>query len=69
MEKKRTIRFFALLYFLYIAGNSFWGYSVIYFREVGFDSSQIGYMNAVGNFIAMVALPFMGLLSDRICLR
>jgi PPP family 3-phenylpropionic acid transporter len=66
LEKKRTIRFFALLYFLYIAGNSFWGYSVIYFREVGFDSSQIGYMNAVGNFIAMVALPFMGLISDRI---
>lgn len=65
-DRKRTIRYFAFIYFLYIACNSFWGYSIIYFRELGFNSSQIGYMNAAGNCIAMLALPFMGLISDKL---
>lgn len=66
MDRKRTINYFAVIYFMFIASNSFWGYSVNYFRELGFDSRQIGLMTASGNLISMVALPFMGMLSDKL---
>lgn len=66
MDRKRTIAFFAAVYFLFTAANGFWSYTSIYFREVGFDSRQIGLMTAAGNLVAMVALPFMGLLSDKL---
>lgn len=66
MDKKRTIRFFAVIYFLFIAGNGFWNYATVYFREIGFESTQLGLMTAAGNFVSMLALPFIGLLSDKI---
>lgn len=66
MDRKRTIHYLGALYFLYLAGNSFWIYSTNYFREVGLDSSQIGLMNATGSFMAMIALPIVGLISDKI---
>ena len=66
MDRKRTVRFFALMYFLFIVGNGFWNYATVYFREIGFSSSQLGLMSAVGNCVAMIALPFMGVLSDKL---
>lgn len=66
MDKKRTIRFFAAIYFLFIAGNGFWNYATVYFREIGFESTQLGLMTAAGNCVAMLSLPFIGLLSDKL---
>lgn len=66
MDRKRTINYFAVIYFLFIAANAFWGYAINYFRELGFDSRQIGLMTACGNLISMVALPFMGMVSDKL---
>ena len=66
MDRKRTVRFFAVLYFLFIAGNGFWNYASVYFREIGFSSSELGLMTAVGNCVAMIALPFMGVISDKL---
>lgn len=66
MDRKRTIRYFAVMFFLFTAGNGFWNYASVYFREIGFDSIQLGLMTAVGNCVAMVALPFMGVLSDKL---
>lgn len=54
------------MFFLFTAGNGFWNYASVYFREIGFDSIQLGLMTAVGNCVAMVALPFMGVLSDKL---
>ena len=66
MERKRTIRFFAIIFFLFTAGNGFWNYASVYFREIGFGSSELGLMTASGNFVAMFSLPFIGLLSDKL---
>lgn len=66
MDRKRTIGFFAVIYFLFVGGNGFWNYASVYFREIGFDSTQLGLMNAVGNCVAMVALPAIGILSDKL---
>lgn len=66
MEKKRIIRYFALVHFLTTTAMSLWTYSTNYFRDLGFTAHEIGVLNAVGTFLSMVALPFIGLLSDRI---
>lgn len=66
MNRKRTIRYFAVMFFLFTAGNGFWNYASVYFREIGFESTQLGLMNAVGNCVAMLALPFMGVISDKL---
>lgn len=66
MDSKKTIRYLGALYFLYIAGNSFWMYSTNYFRDIGFESGQIGTINAIGSCIAMFMLPLIGIISDKI---
>ena len=66
MDQKKKIRYLGAMYFLYIASNSFWMYSTNYFREIGFGSNQIGTINATGSFMAMLTLPLMGILSDKI---
>lgn len=66
MEKKRIIRYFALVHFLTTTSMSLWTYSTNYFRELGYTAQQIGVLNAVGTFLSMIALPFIGLLSDKI---
>lgn len=66
MDRRKTIRFFAILYFLFIAGNGFWNYAMVYFRDVGFTSSQLGLMASIGNCITMLSLPFMGIISDKL---
>lgn len=66
MDSKKTIRYLGALYFLYIAGNSFWMYSTNYFRDIGLESGQIGLINAIGSFVAMFMLPLIGILSDKI---
>lgn len=66
MDRKRTITFFAVIFFLFTAGNGFWNYASVYFREIGFDSRQLGFMTAAGNCVSMISLPFIGLLSDKL---
>ena len=65
MDKKKIIYFFGATQFLLIAMNGLWSYVTIYFRELGFDSRQIGMMSSVGTFLAMGALPLLGVISDR----
>ena len=66
MDRKKTITFFAVIFFLFTAGNGFWNYASVYFREIGFDSTELGLMTAAGNCVAMFSLPFIGLLSDKL---
>ena len=65
MDKKKIIYFFGATQFLLIAMNGLWSYGVIYFRELGFDSRDIGLMNSVGTFLSMGMLPLLGIISDR----
>ena len=65
MDKKKIIYFFGATQFLLIAMNGLWSYGIIYFRELGFDSRQIGLMSSVGTFLAMGMLPLLGIVSDR----
>lgn len=65
MDKKKIIYFFGATQFLLIAANGLWSYATIYFRELGFDSRQIGLMSSVGTFLAMGMLPLLGIVSDR----
>lgn len=65
MDKKKIIYFFGATQFLLIAMNGLWSYGIIYFRELGFDSREIGLMSSSGTFFAMFLLPLMGIVSDR----
>lgn len=64
-EKKKVIGYFALIHFLITFSASFWSYCSIYFRELGFDSRQIGWINAGGSMISIMLLPFLGVITDR----
>lgn len=66
MERKKVIRYFSSLQFLLYASTSLWGYCIIYFRSLGFSSSEIGFMNAAGTGLSMVLLPLVGILGDRL---
>lgn len=68
MDKKsrREILYFGAIHFLLTSMMSFWSYSTNYFREIGFTGAQIGNMNAVGTFFAMLLLPLTGIISDKI---
>ena len=65
MDRKKIINFFGATQFLLIAANGLWFYAIIYFRELGFDSREIGLMSSVGTFLAMGMLPLLGVISDR----
>lgn len=65
MDRKKIIYFFGATQFLLIAMNGLWSYGIIYFRELGFDSREIGLMSSVGTFLAMGMLPLLGVVSDR----
>ena len=65
MDRKKIIYFFGATQFLLIAANGLWFYAIIYFRELGFDSRQIGLMSSVGTFLGMGMLPLLGIISDR----
>ena len=66
MDKKQTIRYFALIQALYFAATGLWNYLNIYLREIGFSARQLGNVSAVGILAAMVVLPLMGMLADKI---
>jgi len=66
MEQKREIRYFAVIQLLMSAAGSFWAYSTNFFRESGFSGSEIGLINAVCTFVAMLILPAAGIISDKI---
>ena len=66
MEKKQAIRYFALIQALYYASTGLWNYLNIYLREIGFSPRQLGNVSAVGILAAMIVLPLMGILADKI---
>lgn len=66
MERKQAIRYFAVLQALYFAATGLWSYINIYLRELGFSGRQVGTVTAVGTFAAMLLLPVMGMLSDKL---
>ncbi|MBQ6799103.1 MAG: MFS transporter [Oscillospiraceae bacterium] len=65
MEQKREIRYFAAIQLLMSGAGSFWAYSTNFFRESGFSGSQIGLINAICTFVAMLILPAAGILCDK----
>ena len=66
MERKRVIRYFAALQFLLYASVGLWGFCVIYFRDLGFSSWEIGLMSTAGTGLSLLVLPFLGILGDRL---
>lgn len=66
MERKQAIRYFSLVQALYFAATGLWSYLNIYLRSLGFSGQQVGTVTAVGTFAAMVALPAMGMLGDKL---
>lgn len=65
MDKKKIIHYFGAMQFLLLAMNGPWSYCIIYFRELGFDSREIGMMSSVATFLGMGFLPLMGVISDE----
>jgi len=66
LSHKREIRYFAAIHFLMTSVTSFWGYCTNYFRDIGFSSTEIGNLNSIGTFSAMLLLPLIGMISDKI---
>jgi PPP family 3-phenylpropionic acid transporter len=60
------LSYFYLFYFFIYMGNAVYGTFIpLYFRDAGFDSSQIGILLGIGPLVAILAQPFWGTLSDR----
>lgn len=66
VEQKKLVRYFALVQLLYYGATALWSYCNVYFRELGFTGQQIGWMSASGTALAMVLLPVLGVISDRL---
>src|SRR5690606_12080279 len=61
-----TLRNFFLFYFFIYAAHAIYNtFLPLYFDDIGFSSVQIGTILSLGPFIAMLAQPIWGALSDR----
>lgn len=63
---KPTLRYFFLFYvFIYATQAIYNTFLPLYFDDIGFSSTQIGTILSLGPFVAMLAQPIWGALSDR----
>ncbi|MEF2245995.1 MULTISPECIES: MFS transporter [unclassified Paenibacillus] len=61
-----NLRYFLLYYIFIYAGHAIYSTFVpVYFNDIGFTPMQIGTILSFGPFIAMLAQPFWGAMSDR----
>ena len=51
---------------LYFAIFAVATYQTVFLQEVGFTSSQIGMMVAIGSVCGLVTMPLWGVISDRL---
>lgn len=51
---------------LFYSATCLWNYCNVYFRELGFNGQEIGFMSATGTFLTMVLLPLLGILGDKL---
>jgi len=58
-------RFFLFYVFIYAAHAIYNTFLPLYFDDIGFSSMQIGTILSLGPFVAMLAQPLWGALSDR----
>src|SRR5690606_14666268 len=58
-------RFFLFYVFIYAAHAIYNTFLPLYFDDIGFSSLQIGTILSLGPFVAMLAQPIWGALSDR----
>ncbi len=66
MTTPAKLSYFYLFYFFIYMGNAVYGTFIpLYFRDAGFDSSQIGILLGIGPLVAILAQPVWGTLSDR----
>jgi len=66
MTSSGRLSYFYLFYFFIYMGNAVYGTFIpLYFRDAGFDSSQIGILLGIGPLVAILAQPVWGTLSDR----
>lgn len=66
VDSKRVLRYFALVQLLYFSSTALWSYCNVYFRELGFSGQEIGLMSSAGTALALVGLPVLGVVSDRL---
>ncbi|AZK46636.1 MFS transporter [Paenibacillus lentus] len=73
MKKKDTVQKDRQM--LILRGMNFWQYAILavlapflplYFANLGYSSSQIGFLMMIGPFVASMIQPFWGYLSDRL---
>ncbi|MFD2116583.1 MFS transporter [Paenibacillus yanchengensis] len=61
-----TIRRFFLFYIFVYGGQAIYNtFLPLYFDDIGFSTIQIGMILSIGPFVAMLAQPLWGMLSDR----
>ncbi len=61
-----VLRYFVLFYIFIYAGQAVFNtFLPVYFSDIGFTSLQIGSILSLGPFVAMLAQPMWGALSDR----
>ncbi|MDG0808183.1 MFS transporter [Cohnella rhizosphaerae] len=66
MTASFRLSYFYLFYFFIYMGNAVYGTFIpLYFRDAGFDASQIGILLGIGPLVAIFAQPVWGTLSDR----
>jgi len=61
----KSIPYFMFYVFFFMGAAFFFTFINVYFRQLGFEISQIGILTALGPIISLVAQPMWGILSDR----
>lgn len=65
MERRNTLRTLSVVLFLYYGAIGSWNFCIVYLRELGFTSGELGWMTAAGTGLGLIVLPFLGVLSDK----
>lgn len=61
-----SLKLFFWFYFVLYSGNALYGtFAPLYFREEGYSASDIGLLLSVGPFVAMLAQPAWGSVTDK----
>ncbi|WP_373864507.1 MFS transporter [Paenibacillus humicus] len=65
-EMNRSVTLFFSFYFILFMGNALYSTFIpVYFQDKGFSASQIGTLLSIGPFIAVLAQPMWGSVSDK----
>lgn len=66
LRRKHLLRFLVAVFFFSCGGPATFTFMAIYAQEMGMDQADVGQLLGMCGVMAVIALPFMGSLADRV---